>query len=390
MISIYQNKLKSVSGLSEKFNLGTAERVHSFHKTFPGYQPTPLIELTNLSKTLNVNKIWLKDESKRFGLNAFKVLGASYAIAKIIFNKFGFNDEKLSYSIFRSPEIADKVKELSFVTATDGNHGRGVAWTAQQIGCKAVVYMPKGTTQIRLENIKSLGADVLIINGNYDDAVNLAKTNAEKFGWILVQDSSWEGYENIPMMIMQGYLTLMGEIFEQLKDEIPTHVFVQCGVGSLPAAVIGYFVEKYGKQKPVFSVVEPEDSGCMYESVSSGKIITIQNEMKTIMAGLACGTPSKLAFDLLINYSDFFIKCSDEITIEGMKILGSGKFGDPKIISGESGAVTTGLVYHLLLEDKYKEQLNLDSESKILLISTEGNTDPDMYNKILGNCIADS
>ncbi len=358
----------------------------NFHKTFPNYKPTPLVNLTRLANCIGVSKILIKDESRRFGLNAFKVLGASYATAKIISEKFGLNGESLSFEIFNRPDVKLKMNNVTLVTATDGNHGRGVAWMAQQLGCKCVVYMPKGTTTARLNNIKNLGADASIIDGSYDDAVLLAKLNSEKFDWVLIQDTAWPGYEKIPLWIMQGYLTIMEEIDSQLNSEIPTHIFVQCGVGSLPAAILSYCIIKYKCAKPIFINVEPYDAACVFESVKNNKIISLSNEMNSIMAGLCCGTPSNIAFDILSKHADFFIKCDDSITITGMNLLGRGGFGDTKIVSGESGAVTTGLVYKLLTDETYSEfvnQLKINKDSKILLISTEGDTDPVFYKRIL-------
>lgn len=384
MISLLKNFTAQKNNLTSLFNEEETRNVIAFHKTFPNYFPTPLTTLNGLSQKLGISKIWLKDESHRFGLKAFKVLGASYAVAKYLCEHFGFDRNDISFSLFKKSEVQDLIKEITLATATDGNHGRGVAWTAQQLGCKCVVYMPKGTTQARFENIKSLGADVNIIDGSYDIAVRLAETNSKKFDWLLVQDTSWDGYETIPKWIMQGYLTILDEISSQLNGEKPTHVFVQCGVGSLPAAVWGYYSGK--NINPVLTVVEPDDAACVFESAKNKKIVSLHNEMKSIMAGLSCGTPSKLAFDILNNLSDFFIKCSDDITKKGMQILGRQEFGDPKIISGESGAVTTGLLFYLLSDEKYKsmaEELQLDKNSKVLLISTEGDTDPENYKKIV-------
>lgn len=386
MISLLKNTSSNYSAdkFLTYFNYENIQKVFSIHSTIPNYKPTPLIEMKGLSKHLGLKKIWIKDESCRFGLNAFKVLGASYAVINYLSNLL-----KISNTSFLSLlNNKNALAEFVLVTATDGNHGRGVAWIAQQLGCKSVVYMPKGTAQSRFENIKSHGADVTIINGNYDNAVDLAKEKSNKNGWLLIQDTSWQNYQEIPLMIMQGYLTIMKEIFDQLKDEIPTHVFVQCGVGSLPAAVLAYLVNKFKEKKPTFINVEPEDAGCMYESARLSSVTTLRNEMKTIMAGLACGTPSKIAFDILKTYSDYFIKCSDDVTIKGIQILGRQEFGDPKIISGESGAVTTGLLFNLLCNEeskRYSEEIKLNSESKVLLISTEGNTDPIMYDKILND-----
>jgi len=386
MITIQQNNRENIKYETTDYFDEAADEVREFHMTFTDYKPTPLLKLNGLSKYLGVKEIWLKDESYRFGLNAFKVLGASYAAAKVLNELLKLNEDQISFSLFQNHAVNSKLKDLTFVTATDGNHGRGVAWTAQQIGCKCVIYMPKGSAKVRLNNIKSHDAQAYIIDGNYDEAVSLARINSKKYGWILIQDSSWKGYEKIPTWIMNGYFTLMEEINEQLNDEIPTHIFIQCGNGSLPASILAYCIKKYKKEKPVFAVVEPEDAACVYESFLKHGLTTLYNEMKTIMAGLACGTPSLLAWNILKDHSDFFIKCSDDVTIKGMQILGNGEFENTKIISGESGAVTTGLIYSLLSEQKHKTDCNLlglNQNSKILLLSTEGNTDPETYDKII-------
>lgn len=386
-IDILRNKFLSRlddDALLKCFTIDAAARAVSFHQSFPGYAPTPLHDLSKLANKLNVKKIWLKDESFRFGLNAFKALGASYAVAVYLKNKFSI-EEDLSFSIFKNETIRKDLEDFALVTATDGNHGRGVAWTAQQLGCRCKVYMPKGTTQNRLNNVKMHGADAVIIEGTYDDAVNLAKENSIKHGWLLAQDSSWEGYEIMPLWKMQGYLTIMSEIFSTQITEIPTHVFIQCGVGSFPAAVLAYLINRFRDRNIIFSVVEPQDAACIYESATSanGEPVSLTNEMKTIMAGLACGTPSILAWNIFKKYADFFIKCSDETTESGMRLLANKEFYNSKIISGESGAVTTGLLHSLLTSfPDYCKLLSLDERSKILLVSTEGNTDPDMYSKI--------
>ncbi len=392
-IDILKNRYKSSSlsdDLLKYFTIDEAAKAASFHKTFSGYCATPLLDLSLLAEELKVKKIWLKDESHRFGLNAFKVLGASYAVALYLKENFSICGN-LSFSIFKDEKIRSKTKEITLVTATDGNHGRGVAWTAQQLGCKCKVYMPKGTTQNRLNNIRSLGADALIINGSYDDAVNLAKENSIKYGWLLTQDSSWAGYETMPLRKMQGYLTIMDEIFNGQIMEKPTHAFVQCGVGSLPAAMAAYLVNRFNESDIIFSNVEPADAGCIYETAASvdGEPVSLKNEMNTIMAGLACGTPSTIAWNIMKKHTDFFIKCTDEVTIKGMRLLANKQYFNSEIISGESGAVTTGLVYYLLNNfPDYSRILSLDENSKILLISTEGNTDPGRYDEIIsGNSI---
>ena len=198
------------------------QQVRSFHQTIPGYAPTPLVSLDDTAKALGVGKIWVKDESKRFGLNAFKVLGGSYAMGRLMARRLGL--ETSDFPTLTAPETREKLGDITFVTATDGNHGRGVAWSAAQLGQRSVVYMPFGSAAERLENIRALGAEAEIIGGNYDDAVRLAAKQGLEKGWLLVQDTAWEGYEDIPRWIMEGYCTMGLEALEQLEEE-PTHIF---------------------------------------------------------------------------------------------------------------------------------------------------------------------
>ncbi len=374
--------------LIKHFSESVSEEVYSFHKSFPGYSPTPLLEMRGLANQLGVNKIWIKDESHRFHLNAFKVLGASYAIAKMLTEKFCSENSLIDFSLFEDENIRHLIKDETLITATDGNHGRGVAWTAKMLGCRCIVYMPQSTTPARYENIKSLGAEVIIVDGDYDDASDLARKQAAEKNYMLIQDSSWDGYERIPLWIMQGYLTLIREALEQMRGEMPTHVFVQCGVGSLPGALNAYLLNRFERQAPLFAVVEPENAACVYESFAAGdgKAHSLQNEINTIMAGLACGTPSKLAWEIMRNHSNYFITCEDDTATDGTRLLNRQTFEDDIIISGESGAVTAGLIFQLLSDrtnNNLAEQLNLNSDSGIFLISTEGDTDPEMYQKII-------
>lgn len=375
----------------EFINLKVVEKVRNFHKSFPEYEVTPLQSLNELSNELGVSSIWVKDESYRFGLNAFKVLGGSYAIGKYLADKLDMDISELSFEKLRSKEMKDKLGEITFVTATDGNHGRGIAWAARQLGQKSVVFMPKGSSQVRLNNIKKEGSEALITNLNYDDAVRFANKYAQEHEAVMIQDSAWEGYENIPTWIMQGYATLIDEAMQQICDEskeYPTHIFLQAGVGSFAASVQGYLAAAFGGERPITIIVEPNEAACIYNSVKAGDGIAhaVTGDMPTIMAGLACGEPNIVSWGILRDYSDMYISCPDYVTARGMRILGSPLSGDPKIISGESGAVCLGILSLILEDDNLKEiadKLNIDKNSKILIISTEGDTDPVSYKKIV-------
>lgn len=373
----------------ENFNLVQTKKVKKFHESFDVYSKTPLIRLKNLSNQLGVAEILVKDESYRFGLKAFKVLGGAYAIGNLLAKRLGLSIEEVNFEMLRSKEIKEKLGEITFVTATDGNHGKGVAWAANQLGQKSVVYMPKGSSKYRLNNIKKEGADATITDMNYDDAVRLATENAKKYGWEMIQDTAWEGYEDVPKWIMQGYSTLMLEAVEQIekiKMKKPTHVFVQAGVASLAGAVQGFLAAYYGQDRPITVVVEPNKADCIYRSAKNKRRTFVTGDMNTIMAGLACGEPNIIGWEILRDYTDAFISCPEYVTANGMRVLGNPLKGDDRVISGESGAVTAGMVYSILTDEKLKdlkEQLKIDENSRILVISTEGDTDPEHYRKIV-------
>lgn len=370
------------------FSPEVAASVRKFHRSFPDYSPTPLANLSRLAQRFDLANLWVKDESHRFGLNAFKVLGASYAIAHVIAQKSRMPGNDLSFALFQHDGVRAHVRETTLVTATDGNHGRAVAWAAQQLGCRAVVYLPRDTAPARVAAVAGHGAQAVKIDGSYDDAVHFAAQHAEQHGWILLQDTAWPGYEEIPTRIMQGYLTILHEASEQMAGEIPTHVFVQCGVGSFAAALLSYCVEMWGEQRPIFAVVEPAVCACYYHAMREydGRPKTIKSYPPTLMAGLSCGEPSSLAWPILRDYADAFMTCEDQITRHGMRILGNPLPGDDRVISGESGAVTLGLLAGVSENPEYqnvKTALHLNSASKVLLISTEGDTDPVSYRQIV-------
>jgi len=350
-----------------QFGVRTAEKVREFHKSFAEYDVTPLASLDNLAKHVGVAGLFVKDESYRFGLNAFKVLGGSYAMAQYA------QGEK---------------KNNTFVTATDGNHGRGVAWAASRMGCDAYVYLPKGTFAERLQNILSLGVHAEVTDLSYDDVVRHAMRMAEKNDWILIQDTSWPGYEEIPTRIMQGYTTMGAEIKEQLGDVVPTHIFLQAGVGAMAGAMTAYFSDLYGENRPKIIIVEPDRANCIFVTAeaSDGQLHYYTEEMDSIMAGLCCGEPCTIAWDILKDHADFVVACSDTIAEKGMRLLGKPLGEDERIVSGESGAVTTGLVAELMINQEFtdiREQIGLSDKSIVLCISTEGDTDKENYKKVV-------
>lgn len=394
MIKWVENKKRKES--KEKifgFDKKSIDSVLKFHKSLPNYEKTPLVDLKELAKYCGVKNIWLKDESKRFGLNAFKVLGASYAIGKYLSEILNEDISNLPFSILISEKVKKKLGNLTFITATDGNHGRGVAWVAKYLQQNSIVYMPKGSSQMRLKAIQNEGANVSITDLNYDDAVRLANKKAKENNWIMIQDTAWKGYEKIPLWIMQGYSTIMNEIIEELEKikEKPTHVFLQAGVGSFAGAIQALLVEKFGSESPITIICEPNGANCIYKSFKEddGKPYNITGDLKTIMAGLACGEPNTISWEILRDYSNFALSCNDSISAKGMRVLSSPIAQDKRIISGESGAVGIGALISLCEnQNEYKElweKLNINSESCILCISTEGDTDKIGYKNVVWN-----
>jgi diaminopropionate ammonia-lyase len=348
-----------------------AKKVRSIYSDMPEYNSTPLVSLEKLSEKIGVGKILIKDESYRFGLNSFKSLGGIYAIYKTLEEMAGKN---VSISEIFSPQFKESVGELTFSAATDGNHGLGVAWASMKLGQKAVIYLPKGTVPRRIEAIRKTGAKAVVIDGNYDDAVEKMARDGEKEGWHVISDTAWEGYQDIPTWIMQGYTVLFDEAIEEIKEnggDMPTHIILQAGVGSFSASGVGYFNSIYGKKRPISIIVEPDNAACFYESIqiNDGKPHRAKGDLSTIMAGLSCGVPNPIAWDIHLDYSDVFVSCKDELSALSMRALGNPLKGDKKVISGESGAIGLGVLMHT------KNDLEIGKDSEVLLISTEGDTD---------------
>jgi diaminopropionate ammonia-lyase len=341
---------------------------HAFHVSLPNYQATPLIHLPGLSKKYNVGTIWVKDESFRLGLNAFKGLGASYAMSEI---------------------LKEKPHSMTFCTATDGNHGRAVAWSARLFNKKAIVYVPENTSAQRIAAIEQEGAKVEQVEGNYDQTCAYAEKMSKKNGWELVQDTSWDTYEKIPAQICAGYLTLFKEMENSIhtiqKSKIDI-VFLQAGVGSFAGAGIFYYLNKYGANRPSIVIVEPEEADAILSSFKKGEVTTSNGSGATIMAGLNCGTPSLGAWDLLKNGADISIKISDDYSKNAIRELYYPNGSDKRIISGESGVGGLAGFMAIMNENEFlplKKELNINPTTNILFISTEGATDSETFNEII-------
>ncbi len=400
-VRMYINPARKAAGEGtdlSPLSVEKAQKVRYFHNTFREYAPTPLTRLPGLARALGLGSILVKDESFRFGLNAFKVLGGSYAIGHFLADRLGRDIDTLSCEELCSPAVRKKTGNITFISTTDGNHGRGVAWTAHQLGQKAIIYMPKGSAQSRVDNIRSLGAECRVTELNYDDTVRLSWQRAQQENYVMVQDTAWDGYETIPTWIMQGYMTLALEALEQMRgmDVLPTHVFLQAGVGSFAGSIAGFLISALGEKAPKIIIVEPHKANCIYTSAVArdGKPHSVKGALDTLMAGLACGEANTVSWGILRDYATAYISCPDFIAANGMRILGAPCKGDPQIISGESGAVTTGILQWLMQHPAAQTQrdaIGLNGDSTALLISTEGDTSPITYRNIVwfGACAAE-
>ena len=313
-------------------------------------------------------------------------------MAKYIAQKTGRDILDLGFETLTSQALREEFGQATFFTATDGNHGRGVAWAANRLGQKAVVFMPKGSTMARLAHIRAEHATVTIEDVNYDACVRMAAAAAaETKNGVVIQDTAWNGYEDIPSWIMQGYGTMADEASKQLAAfgiHRPTHIFLQAGVGSLAGAVQGYFANQYPDQPPTVIVVEADTAACLYQGAckGTGEEAVVEGDMPTIMAGLACGEPNTISWDILKNHVSVFASAPDWAAAMGMRMLAAPLPGDLAIVSGESGAVTMGILAKLMTDPSYadfKNAVGLDQNSRVLLFSTEGDTDPERYLRIV-------
>jgi len=370
---------------------GISTVTRRFHGQIPGYRISPLKSLRRLADMLHLGGIWVKDESQRLELDSFKVLGGSYAIYNVLRQRLGLVGSEVTLDDLRSPEVRRRLGTLTFAAATDGNHGRGVAWAAEKLGHESVIYVPRGTAAARISAIERYGARVTVIDGNYDDAVEKIWKDAEANGWQVISDTAWHGYEDIPVWVMQGYATLFSEAQEQLAAQgivRPTHLFLQAGVGALAASGVAHYRSLFGPSAPLATIVEPTAAACLFESVriGEGKPYQIQGDLQTIMAGLSCGRPNPIAWDVLWDCAHVFVSCPDFVAARGMRVYAVPLAGDPFIVSGESGAVTLGVLTFLMQRPELaplRDRLGLGRDSQVLLVNSEGNTAPDEFRKVV-------
>ncbi len=372
------------------FSDNIAQKVLAFHSKLPSYRPTSLVRLDELARAWGLRDVFVKDESTRFKLKAFKVLGGSYAVARLMCEKLGKKVEDVDFDYLKSEEVRKQIGQITLASATDGNHGRGIAWAAEKLGQKVVIYMPKGVAESRVENIKGHGATVEVTDLNYDDAVRLCCEKANENGWHVVQDTAWEGYRDIPRWIMQGYMTMCAEAVDQMvqRRTLPSHVFIQAGVGALAGAVMGYLINRFQDNPPKFIIMEPGSAACVFTSAAAGdgKTHAVRGDHETIMAGLACGEVNPLSWDILRDFTDCYVSCENHVAANGMRILANPLAGDAAVEAGESGSVGIGLLDLIANNgdfEELKKALEIDADSTALIFNTEGSTDPVNYQDIL-------
>lgn len=354
---------------------------------WPGYARTPLRSLPGLARAAGIDRIWYKDEGARFNLHSFKALGGAYAVLRRLAREVqaqvpGVPVTALDLVVGRYGKVT---RSVTVTTATDGNHGRSVAWGAQVFGCGCVIYVPANCSAGRQQAIESFGARVVRVAGTYDDAVRQAAMDAAEFGWTVVSDTSYTGYMDTPRDVMQGYTVMVEEAILQLPaSERPTHVFVQGGVGSLPAAVCGHLWETWGRQRPRLVVVEPNSADCLYQSALAGHPAPAEGNLETVMAGLACGEVSLLAWAILERGADDFVTISDKAAVTTMRLLADGGFGGRPIVAGESGVAGLAGLLCAAADTEVRSGLGLAPDARVLVFGTEGATDPEVYESLIG------
>jgi diaminopropionate ammonia-lyase len=376
----------AAKGRDGSLSLEALRRARSEIISWPGYRPTKLRDLKGLAATAGIRSILYKDEAARFGLGSFKALGGAYAVASYLQGAVeARTGVRPSTADLADGKFRDVTSSIIVTCATDGNHGRSVAWGAQKFGCGCVIYLHATVSQGRRDAIAAYDADVRRVAGTYDDAVRQAAKDAAANGWQVVSDTSYEGYTEVPCDVMQGYGIIVDEAVDQLPEGVfPTHVFVQGGVGGLAASICSYLWERFADKSPMFFVAEPEKAQCLLLSARAGRPTSDTGPLDTIMAGLACGEVSLLAWNILDVGVDGFITIEDEAAAETMCLLADGRFGDEPVVAGESAVA--GLAAMLLLagEPDIRRSAKLDSNSVVLVIGTEGATDPIVYSEIVG------
>jgi diaminopropionate ammonia-lyase len=358
---------------------GGFRRAKAAITAWPGYAPTPLLDLSRSAEHAGVAAVRIKDEGSRFGLGSFKALGGAYAVANLLTAELSRRGVALSADPvdLADGRYSDRTPAITVTCATDGNHGRSVAWGAQRFHCRCVIFVHATVSQGRVDAIAGLGAEVVRVPGNYDDAVREADIQAKAHGWFVVSDTSYPGYTEVPRDVMQGYRLMADEAADQWTGAPPTHVFMQAGVGGAAAAVSVQMRARFAPV-PLLVVVEPERAACLFESAKTGTLSVVHGDLATIMAGLACGEPSLLAWQELERAAGAFMSIPDEAAAHGLRLL-----ADDGIAIGESGVAGLAGLLLAAADPAARVALRLTGDSRVLLFGTEGVTDPAVYEEIL-------
>lgn len=350
---------------------------------------TPLVSLPGLAAASGVGAIHVKDEGQRLGLGSFKALGGAYAVIRLVLEAAEAQlGRVIDMAALHLPEVRQIAEGMTFACATDGNHGRSVAQGAQLVGARSAIFVHSGVSDERVAAIARFGAEMIRVAGSYDDSVKEAARVADKRGWTIVSDTSWPGYERIPGLVMQGYTVLVREALRQIPEP-PTHVFIQAGVGGIAAAVAGYLAIALGEKRPVFTVVDPARAACLFETARAGHPVTVPYGEPTVMAMLECYEPSRVAWRILSRTADAFMTVDEEDAIAVMRRLADPAPGDPAVVSGESGGVGLAGFLKVVGDPGVKAALSLGPDARILVVNTEGATDPGRYREIVGASLAD-
>ncbi|MEO5325796.1 diaminopropionate ammonia-lyase [Mesorhizobium sp. CC13] len=369
---------------ADTLGVEAAETVARFLSHRPNNRATPLRALPALAAELGIGAIHLKDEGYRLGLGSFKALGGAHAVIRLVLEEAKRElGRPVGIGELHSPEVAKISAAMTFGCATDGNHGRSVAQGAQLVGARSVIFVHGGVSDARVEAIARYGAEMVRVAGTYDDSVTESARVCAANGWSVVSDTSWPGYERIPGLVMQGYTAIMREALDRLPAP-PTHVFVQAGVGGVAAATAAYLACRFGDQRPTFVVVDPARAACIFETARAGRPVKLQHGEPTVMAMLECYEPSLLAWRILARTADAFMTVEDEDAVEVMNRLARPLGHDPVVVAGESGAAGMAGVFRAARDPQMRQAIGLDRNSRVLLIVTEGATDPDRYRELVG------
>ena len=354
--------------------------------SWPDYAPTPLHALPGLARALGLGALWYKDEAWRFGLNSFKALGGAYAVFRLLKARLAAaGHADAGAADLAAGRYAGLTRGVTVTSATDGNHGRSVAWGARTFGCRAVIFIHRHVSEGRKAEIERYGAEVRRIDGSYDDAVRAAQATADREGWTVVSDTSYAGYDAIPRDVMHGYGVMQDELTRQLPaGDRPTHALVHAGVGAWAAAILARQAQIWGEARPRFIVVEPVKCDGLYRSALAGRPVAAEGELDTFMAGLATGEVSLLAWEVLSRGADAFMAIDDDWAMAAMLALAEGRDGDPRIVAGETGGAGIAALLALKSDGAAWAALGLGPAARVLVFGSEGDTDPAIYAQVVG------